>query len=103
MGRDDARRELITLLQMAYSGERAAAYAYIGHQKSLRRPKRADDRAMLRRVLVEEIQHRRIVRRMLRERGEGPDEAKQVTNSSGGTATVGPKANFGTLSAGGLY
>ena len=37
------------------------------------------------------------------ERGEGPDEAKQVTNSSGGTATVGPKANFRSLSAGGLY
>jgi penicillin-binding protein 1A len=29
--------------------------------------------------------------------------ARQVTTSSGETATVGPKANFGTLSSGGLY
>jgi penicillin-binding protein 1A len=29
--------------------------------------------------------------------------SKQVTTSSGGTATVGPKASFGTLSSGGLY
>nr|WP_281495957.1 PBP1A family penicillin-binding protein [Marivita sp. S6314] len=29
--------------------------------------------------------------------------AKQVTTSSGGTAIVGPKASFGTLSSGGLY
>ncbi len=30
-------------------------------------------------------------------------QAQQVQNSSGGTATVGPKASFGTLSSGGLY
>ena len=30
-------------------------------------------------------------------------QAQQVENSSGGTATVGPKASFGTLSSGGLY
>ncbi len=29
--------------------------------------------------------------------------AKQITNSTGNTATVGPKASFGTLSSGGLY
>ncbi|WP_299789052.1 PBP1A family penicillin-binding protein [uncultured Marivita sp.] len=29
--------------------------------------------------------------------------SKQVTTSTGGTATVGPKASFGTLSSGGLY
>ncbi len=28
---------------------------------------------------------------------------RQVTTSTGGTATVGPKANFGTVSSGGLY
>jgi penicillin-binding protein 1A len=31
------------------------------------------------------------------------DAGKQVTTSSGGTAVVGPKASFGTLSSGGLY
>ncbi|MWD28012.1 PBP1A family penicillin-binding protein [Aquicoccus sp. SCR17] len=33
----------------------------------------------------------------------GEERAKQVTTSTGGTATVGPKASFGTLSSGGLY
>lgn len=33
----------------------------------------------------------------------GSQPAKQVTKSTGGTATVGPKASFGTLSSGGLY
>jgi hypothetical protein len=63
---DAARSELITLLQMAYSGERAAAYAYLGHRRSLRRAQYADDREMLRGILVDEIRHRRIVRRLLR-------------------------------------
>ena len=34
---------------------------------------------------------------------EAASAGRQVTNSSGGTATVGPKASFGTLSSGGLY
>ncbi len=62
-----ARDELIRLLQMAYSGERAAAYAYLGHARSLSRPKHAADREMLRSVLVDEIRHRRCVRRLLRQ------------------------------------
>lgn len=68
-----AQRELIELLQMAYSGERAAAYAYLGHRKSLRRDKYAEDRDMLTEILIEEIQHRRIVRSMLKALGAGPD------------------------------
>ncbi|WP_352232122.1 PBP1A family penicillin-binding protein [Marivivens sp. LCG002] len=34
---------------------------------------------------------------------EVPSAAKQVTTSTGETATVGPNASFGTLSSGGLY
>jgi penicillin-binding protein 1A len=34
---------------------------------------------------------------------EVPRAARQVTTSTGGTATVGPKASFGSLSSGGLY
>ena len=34
---------------------------------------------------------------------EAQQAARQVTTSSGGTATVGPRANFGTVSSGGLY
>lgn len=33
----------------------------------------------------------------------GDEVSREVTTSSGGTATVGPKATFGTLSSGGLY
>ncbi len=73
----DARRALVELLQMAYSGERAAAYAYLGHIRSLRRPAEAPDREMLRQVLVEEIQHRRIVRSMLRSLDAAPDERRE--------------------------
>ena len=72
-----ARSELVTLLQMAYSGERAAAYAYLGHRRSLRRPKRAADRAMLERVLIDEIRHRRAVRRLLRRLGVAADPKRE--------------------------
>ena len=34
---------------------------------------------------------------------EIPRATREVTTSTGGTATVGPKASFGTLSSGGLY
>ena len=34
---------------------------------------------------------------------EVPRASRQVTTSTGGTATVGPKASFGSLSSGGLY
>ena len=34
---------------------------------------------------------------------EAADAGRQVTNSAGEQATVGPKASFGTLSSGGLY
>lgn len=70
---DAARSELITLLQMAYSGERAAAYAYLGHRRSLAAPRRADDNRMLRGILIDEIRHRRIVRRLLHSLDAGPD------------------------------
>lgn len=73
-----ATAELISLLQMAYSGERAAAYAYLGHRKSLRKQSEAADRAMLTTVLIEEIQHRRIVRNMLKDLGAGPDKRRDA-------------------------
>jgi penicillin-binding protein 1A len=34
---------------------------------------------------------------------EVPTASREVTTSTGETATVGPKATFGTLSSGGLY
>lgn len=72
-----AQSELVTLLQMAYSGERAAAYAYLGHRRSLRRSKHAPERDMLRRVLIDEIQHRRVVRRLLHTLGAAGDARRE--------------------------
>ncbi len=63
---------------MAYSGERAAAYAYLGHRRSLHRSRRGPDRAMLRGVLIDEIRHRRTVRGLLRRLEVGPDPRREV-------------------------
>ena len=74
---DAARCELVSLLQMAYSGERAAAYAYLGHRRSLSRAKHDADRAMLQSVLIDEIRHRRAVRRLLHRLDESSDPRRE--------------------------
>jgi hypothetical protein len=53
---------LVHLLQMAYSGEKAAAYAYAGHWRSVRKPA---ERAMIRKLELEELAHREGLARML--------------------------------------
>ena len=51
MGNEAASREkLIALLQLAYSGELAAAYAYRGHWHSVSAP---DERAAIRKIEAE--------------------------------------------------
>lgn len=55
-------RELIVILQHAYSGELAAAHAYRGHWKSLRDPA---ERERVRQIEDEEWHHRRQVGAML--------------------------------------
>ena len=57
-----ARRELLRGLQLAYSGEWGAIRAYLGHYASL---PAGEDRALIRRVLVDEIRHRRLVLEIL--------------------------------------
>jgi demethoxyubiquinone hydroxylase (CLK1/Coq7/Cat5 family) len=44
------RAALVRVLQDAHAGELAAAYAYRGHWKSLRRAKRAAERAEVHRM-----------------------------------------------------
>jgi len=56
------RSALIHVLHMAYSGEKAAAYAYNAHWKSL---KKQDERASIQRIEREELDHREIVGEML--------------------------------------
>jgi len=49
-----ARVQLCFLLQLAYSGERGAARAYVGHAASLRDPR---ERTEVRRILRDEVFH----------------------------------------------
>ena len=66
---DDALRSLVALLQEAYSGEMAAAYAYRGHWRSVRDP---GERETIAKVEREEWEHRRIVGGMLESLGKSP-------------------------------
>lgn len=71
----DAQARFIKLLQQAYSGERAAAFAYRGHWRSLRDP---DDRRRIRTIEEEELHHRHLVGEMLRELGARPNALREV-------------------------
>ena len=64
------RDSLIEILQLAYSGELAAAYAYRGHWHSVRRE---DERARIHEIEDEEWHHRQLVGGMLRELNAAPD------------------------------
>ena len=57
------RAQLITVLQMAYSGERAAGYAYRGHWHSVRD---SEERARIKQIEDEEWHHRKLVGEMLK-------------------------------------
>jgi hypothetical protein len=69
-----ARAQLSFLLQLAYSGERGAARAYLGHAASLRDPR---ERAGVRRILRDEVGHRLALRRMMAELGCAPDRRRE--------------------------
>lgn len=58
-----ARRELVRALQAAHAGEGGAIHAYLGHRASL---PHGPDRALLRRILIDEIRHRRWIAQQLR-------------------------------------
>ena len=70
-----SRQRFIRTLQAAYSGERAAAYAYRGHWKSVRD---AAERARIKRIEGEEWQHRDEVGEMLRELDSGPVRLREI-------------------------
>ena len=72
---DRNRERLIRLLQMAYSGELAAAHAYRGHWKSVRN---ADERRKIKSIEEEELQHRAWVGEMLAELGNGPSPEREA-------------------------
>lgn len=70
----DYRAQLIALLQLAFSGEKAAGYAYNGHWKSV---SSAEERERISVIEQEEWHHRRLVGQMLTELGSGPDPARE--------------------------
>lgn len=69
------RDKLIKILQLAYSGELAAGYAYRGHWHSLRD---AEDRARVKTIEEEEWHHRRLVGEMLKDLGAGPLRIREL-------------------------
>jgi len=65
---------LVQQLQLAHAGELAAARAYRGHARSVRRP---DERAAIVRIEADEWGHRRRVRLMLESLGAGPSARRE--------------------------
>ncbi|HNN63070.1 MAG TPA: ferritin-like domain-containing protein, partial [Candidatus Obscuribacter sp.] len=69
------RRGLVRLLQLAYSGEKAAALAYAGHWRSL---PQGTARDTIVRIEKEEVEHRQTVGTMLNKLGEKPAFWREV-------------------------
>jgi len=74
MDNQTSRRLLIEILQLAYSGEFAASYAYQGHWNSVENP---EERNRIRTIEEEEWHHRKLVGEMLRDLGERPGAWKE--------------------------
>src|SRR6266851_7953102 len=75
MSEFESRRELIALLQLAYSGELAAAYAYRGHWKSVRN---AYQRTAIQNIEADEWRHRKLVGEMLGNLESGPSRRRET-------------------------
>ena len=67
--------KLIALLQLAYSGERAAAYAYRGHWQSV---SDEHERDSIRAIEEDEWRHRQLVGEMLVGLGAEPNHQREV-------------------------
>ena len=70
-----ARANLIRILQNAYSGEIAAAYAYRGHWKSL---KESPEKEKIKKIEAEEWHHRERVGRWLEVLGAKPRAIREA-------------------------
>ena len=67
-------QKLIAILQLAYSGELAAAYAYRGHWRSVRL---LDECQSIRAIEDDEWRHRKLVGEMLEGLGAQPNKARE--------------------------
>ena len=61
--------KLVKLLRLAYSAEKAAAFAYIGHAGSV---KNSDEKAAIKQIEMDEWQHREAVLSIMRQYGIPP-------------------------------
>jgi len=69
------RKRLINILQLAYSGERAAGFAYRGHWQSVSDP---EERARIKTIEDEEWHHRKLVGEMLASLNAGPRKRLEI-------------------------
>lgn len=74
MWEDDSRQKLIALLQLAYSAEKAAGYAYRGHWHST---VDKDERIRIKQIEDEEWHHRELVGEMLQSLEAGPNRQRE--------------------------
>ena len=72
---DDNRQKLIAILQLAYSGELAAAYAYRGHWHSVHA---AQEREAIRAIEDDEWRHRKLLGEMLAALGSAPKKTREL-------------------------
>jgi rubrerythrin len=71
----ESRRKLVALLQLAYSGELAAAYAYRGHWKSVRN---AGQKTAIQDIENDEWRHRKLVGEMLVSLESKPSQRRET-------------------------
>jgi rubrerythrin len=71
----DHRARLVETLQLAYSGELAAGYAYRGHWHSV---SSCEERLRIRTIEEEEWHHRKLVGAMLESLGAGPNKVREI-------------------------
>lgn len=72
---EESHQKLVALLQLAYSGELAAAYAYRGHWHSV---SRFDERQSIRAIEDDEWRHRKLVGEMLESLGSQPSPTREL-------------------------
>jgi rubrerythrin len=72
---EENRQKLLAILQGAYSGELAAAYAYRGHWHSV---SAADERESIRTIEEDEWRHRKLVGKMLTALGGAPNKTRET-------------------------
>lgn len=67
--------KLVKLLQMAYSAEKAAAFAYIGHAGSVKSP---DEKAAIKQIEMDEWHHREAVLAIMKQYGIQPSRSHEI-------------------------